>query len=228
MQYAGFAAAVAWLFYESVWAFLIMAPGLIFYMKYWERECMEKKKREFALQFQEAIRSLAASLRVGYSLENALKETKKDINILYDEQTAICREFNYMIRQLYLQIPVEQILFEWAGRVDQEDLKNFVGVFVIAKRSGGDSITVIRDSIAQIRDKIEMQREIDTILAARKYEFRVISAIPFGIIAYMKLSFPEFMAMLYGNLLGTGVMTLCLAAYAGAFYLGRKIVNIEI
>ena len=198
------------------------------YLRHWKKECLEKKKREFALQFQEAIRSLAASLNVGYSLENAIKETKKDINILYSEQTAIHREFDYMIRQIYLQIPMDQILYEWAQRVDQEDLHSFVSVFVAAKKSGGDSLKVIRDSISQIRDKMEMQREIDTILAARKYECKVMSVIPFGIIAYMKLSFPEFMAALYGNLIGAGVMSACLAVYLGAWYLGQKIVNIEI
>ncbi len=133
-----------------------------------------------------------------------------------------------MIRQIYLQIPMDQILYEWARRVDQEDLQSFVNVFVTAKKSGGDSLKVIRDSIAQIRDKMEMQREIDTILAARKYEFRVMSVIPFGIVAYMKLSFPEFMGALYGNLIGAGVMSACLAVYLAAWYLGRKIVNIEI
>ena len=181
LKYAGFLALVSWLYYESVWAFFFCAPGIFLYLRHWKKECLEKKKREFALQFQEAIRSLAASLNVGYSLENAIKETKKDINILYSEQTAIHREFDYMIRQIYLQIPMDQILYEWAQRVDQEDLHSFVSVFVAAKKSGGDSLKVIRDSISQIRDKMEMQREIDTILAARKYECKVMSVIPFGL-----------------------------------------------
>ena len=228
LKYAGFLAVIAYLYYESVWAFLLFLPGVFFYLRHWEAECIEKKKKEFALQFQEAIRSLGASLHVGYSLENAIKETKKDISILYNEQTAIRRELDYMIRQIYLQIPMEQILGEWAERVDQEDLRSFVNVFVTAKKSGGDSLAVIRDSITQIRDKMEMQREIDTILAARKYEFKVMAVIPFGIIAYMKISFPEFMDVLYGNVIGAGVMSVCLGVYLAAYYLGEKIVNIEI
>ncbi len=64
-----------------------------------------------------------------------------------------------MIKQIYLQIPMDQILYQWAGRVDQEDLHSFVNVFVAAKKSGGDSLRVIRDSIAQIQDKMEMQRK---------------------------------------------------------------------
>lgn len=224
----GILAVISYLYYESAAAFFLLMPAVFIYIKRWEKACMEIKKREFAVQFQEAIRSLGAALYVGYSLENAMKETKKDLSVLYGEGTAIQRELDYMVRQIYLQIPMEQILTEWSRRVDQEDLRSFVNVFSAAKKSGGDSLAVIRDSISQIRAKMEMQREIDTILAARKYEFRVMSVIPFGMIAYMKISFPEFMDSLYGNPAGTGVMSVCLGIYAGAYYLGRRIVNIEI
>lgn len=219
---------IAYLYYESIWAFFLLTPAIVGYMKIWEQECVQQKEREFRQQFQEAIRLMLASLNVGYSLENAIKETKKDLDILYNGQTAIQREFTYMIRQVFVQIPTEQILEEWADRVKQEDLQNFVNVFVTAKRSGGELLSIIRDSIGQIRDKIEVEREIETLIAAKKYEFKVMSAIPFGIIGYMKISFPEFMEILYGNVLGVGVMSICLMIYAGAYYFGQRIVNIEI
>lgn len=221
-------AIIAYLYYESIWAFLILSPLIVQYMRRWEQACILQKKREFRQQFQEAIRLMLASLNVGYSLENAIKETKKDLDILYNGQTAIQREFNYMIRQIFIQVPMEQILEEWAERVNQEDLRDFVNVFVTARRSGGDILSIIRDSIGQIRDKIEVEREIETLVAAKKYEFKVMSVVPFGIIGYMKISFPEFMEMLYGNAVGIGVMSICLAIYAGAYCFGQKIVNIEI
>ena len=66
-----------------------------------------------------------------------------------------------------------------------------MNVFVAAKKSGGDSLRghtgLHRADTGQDGDA----EEIDTILAARKYEFKVMSVIPFGIVAYMKLSFPR-------------------------------------
>ena len=123
---------IAYLYYESIWAFFLLTPAIVGYMKIWEQECVQQKEREFRQQFQEAIRLMLASLNVGYSLENAIKETKKDLDILYNGQTAIQREFTYMIRQVFVQIPTEQILEEWADRVKQEDLQNFVNVFATA------------------------------------------------------------------------------------------------
>lgn len=216
------------LFYESVWAIVVCLPLGILYFRNWEKECLERKKREFRLQFQEAMQSVAASLNVGYSLENAMREAKKDLNVLYDRNAMIQKEFDYMLRQLYIQIPMEQVLTEWADRVKLEEVRNFVDVFCMAKRSGGDMMGIIRNAISRIRDKMESEQEIETILAARRYEFKVMAVIPLGIIAYMRLSFPEFMGMLYDSMAGVGVMSICLTVYISAYYLGQRIVSIEI
>lgn len=219
---------ISWLFYESWLAFVCLIPAGVWYFLHWEAGCIRRKKLEFTGQFREAIQSLSASMRVGYSVENAMKEAKKDLSILYREDTAIQREFTHMVRQIYLQVPMEQIMEEWADRVDQEDVRNFVNVFVMAKKSGGNMLGIIRNSADRIRDKLEIRAEIDTMLAARRYEFKIMSAIPFGMLAYMKASFPEFMGILYGNLPGAGVMSVCLAMYFGAYMLGERIVNIEV
>ncbi len=219
---------VSYLFYESVIAFIALLPFGLWYFLRWEAECIGKKQREFQAQFREAIQSVSSSMRVGYSVENAMKEAKRDLSILYSEDTAIQREFTHMVRQIYLQVPMEQIMEEWSGRVCQEDVRNFVNVFVMAKKSGGNMLGIIKSTTDQIREKLEVRAEIETMLAARKYEFKVMSAIPFGMIAYMKVSFPEFMGALYGNMLGIGVMSVCLGIYFGAYMLGERIVNIEV
>jgi len=224
----GLLALVSYLFYESIAAFFILLPFGVWFFLRWEAECIEKKQREFQAQFREAIQSISASMRAGYSVENAIKETKRDLSLLYKENAAIQREFTHMVRQIYLQVPMEQIMEEWSGRVEQEDVRNFVNVFVMAKKSGGNMLGIIGTTTRQIRDKLEVRAEIETMLAARKYEFKIMSAIPFGMIAYMKVSFPEFMGILYGNLLGIGVMSVCLGIYFGAYMLGERIVNIEV
>lgn len=221
-------AVLAYLFYESWIAFILLTPIGVWYFLHWESERIEKKRQEFLEQFREMIQSLSVSLQVGYSVENALKETKQDLSMLYKEDTAIQRELTYMLRQAYLQMPMEEIMEDWAKRVEQEDVWNFVNVFAMAKKNGGNAIGIIRNTAREIREKLDVQLEIETILAARKYEFKVMAVIPFGMIGYMKVSFPEFMKILYGNLLGTGVMTGCLAMYCSAYILGERIVNIEV
>ena len=170
-------------------------------MKYYERmicQVEEKGKRRFERQFQDALQSLEAQLNVGYSMENAIKEVQRDLQIMYDRHTLIVREFTYMVRQLNLNVTAEAAWKDFAARVALPEVDTFVTVFSLAKRSGGDSILIIKNAVRQLGDKAEVKREIDTVIAAKKMEFQIMSVIPLGIIGYMRLSFPEFMAGLCG------------------------------
>ena len=172
--------------------------------------------------------SLATALRVGYSVENALRETKRDLLRLYDRKSRIIHEYQIMIHQLDINFSTEQVLGELAKRVIHEDVENFVTVFSSAKRMGGDSINIIRRTTSSMMDKIEVERDIQTILSAKEFEFNVMSFIPLIIICYMRLTFSEFMGILYGNLLGVGIMTAALGVYFSAVMLGYKIIKIDI
>ena len=51
--------------------------------------------------------------------------------------------------------------------------------------------------------------------------------IPAGVILYMRVFSSEFMEVLYGNLTGFLLMSVCLAIYGAAFALGLKILRLE-
>lgn len=193
-----------------------------------EQEEARKKELEFQIQFKEAIRAVSSALNTGYSVENAFREAKTELKLIYPADARISRELLVITRQLRMHIPIEQILEEFAFRARTEDVRNFVTVFAAAKKNGGNMIGIIQNTVGQIGDKIDVKREIDTILASKRYEFRVMSAVPYAIIGYMSLSFPEFMDSLYGNVLGIGVMTVCLVIYMGAYYLGVRLIRIEV
>lgn len=206
----------------------MLLPIGVWYYRNLEQECIRLKKQEFETQFKEMIQTLSSALNTGYSIENGIRESQKELELLYPEDTPIRRELLLMVRQLRMQVPVEQVVEDLAKRVQLEDVENFAAVFVTAKRSGGNLMEIIRNTTRQIGDKIDVHREIQTILAAKRYEFKVMSVIPYMLIAYMRLSFPEFMTCLYGNLIGIGVMTVCLMIYIGAYYLGVKLIEIEV
>lgn len=222
------AGLTAWLYYRTLLAVPMLSPVWAWYYRSLERECMEKKRRKFEAQFKEMIQTVSSALNTGYSIENAIKESQKELRLLYSEREPILREVMILVRGLKMQMPVEQAIEEMAQRVDIEAVENFAAVFATAKRSGGDIMAIIRSTASQIADKIDVQREIATVLAAKKYEFKVMSAIPYGIIAYMSLSFPDFMMCLYGNMFGIGVMTICILIYIGAYYLGTRLTEIEV
>lgn len=218
----------AWLYYRSLWALLILIPVFYRYYLGLKEDKIRRKKEEFLGEFKDMIQSMASSLNTGYSVENAIRQTHREMLVMYPKEARINRELGVMAQQVYIHMSAEQIFEELAGRVRLEEVRNFSHVFGAAKRSGGDMIGIIQNTTKQIGDKIEVQREIETELAAKQYEFRVMSAIPYVMIAYMALSFPEFMSCLYGNPIGIGVMSICLGIYIGAYALGVRMVKIEV
>lgn len=220
--------AVSYLFYGTVLWAILLSPYLIRYIKSWETQIIKKKKQQFQLQFKEAIQSLSAALNVGYSVENAMREVWKDLQLLYQKEELILKEFRIMTRQLDMNVPAETALQEFALRTEDEEVQMFVTVFSMAKRSGGDMVMIIKNAVSQISEKIDVMRDIETMMAAKKFEFRIMSIIPFAMICYMKISFPAFMEVLYGNVLGVIVMSICLAIYVTAFEIGKRIVEIEV
>lgn len=147
---------------------------------------------------------------------------------MYEKEEIICKEFAFMVQQIRIRIPAEEVFEGLAERVCLEDVRNFANVFSAGKRGGGDMMSIIKSTAGQIGDKIDVKREIDTILASKRYEFRVMAVIPYVIIAYMTLSFPEFMGCLYNNVIGTGVMSVCLGIYLTAYVFGARLVEIEV
>ena len=79
-----------------------------------------------------------------------------------------------------------------------------------------------------IEEKIDVKKEIDSLLSAKKMEHTFMSLMPAGIILYMRLTSPGFLDVLYHNIAGVCIMTICLILYLTAFFFGRRMVQIEI
>ncbi|MFI3208203.1 MAG: type II secretion system F family protein [Eubacteriales bacterium] len=219
---------ITYLFYHSLWAVVLFLPMLLPYIKWWEYQQELKKKSEFQLQFRDYLQALMAALRTGYALENAISEGKRDLRQQYEDDARIIQDIGMIEGLLSMNIPIEQAWKEWANELNIEVLSQFTTVFMIAKKSGGDSIAIIQNAISNICETVEIEMEISVILAGKKMEFYIMSFVPLGIILYMKLCFSQFMGVLYGNAFGIILMTICLGIYVLAFWWGNKMIQIEV
>lgn len=221
-------AAADYLFYESPWALIPMIPVPALYLRWRKKERIRQRKRKLNYQFKDALTSMSVAVQAGYSVENAVSACAKDLERLYESGTDILEEFRYMESQQRISVPVEELFLDFGERSRVEDIENFAAVFYTAKRTGGDMSRVIQKVARMVGDKIDVKKEIEATLAAKKSEQTIMSIMPAGIIVYLKLTSPGFLDMLYGNPFGICAMTVCLGIYAAAYWMGRKIVDIEV
>ncbi len=219
---------ISWLFYRSPWGMLAFVG--VWPFLYWGRKRTEIKKQQQRLreQFKECIRVVTASLYSGYSVENAFLEAEKELTRLLGQKAEMCRELRVINQQIRLNIPVEALLADLADRSGVEEIVRFGQVFGFAKRNGSDFARVLRETSQRIGDKIELERELQTMVAARRLEQRIMNVIPMGILFFVDLTSPGFLQVMYSGVPGRLIMSLCLLVYGGAYLLSGKIVDIRI
>ena len=219
---------ILYMFFHSVFVFFLL-PGIIyFYHGYYKRSLLQQKLEKINLQFKDAIKALAAALRAGKSVENALRESLREMLVIYGVEAPISRELIIMVNQVSLGIPLEKAFEEFALRNPIEDINTFVSVFKIAKRTGGDLVEIINNTADSIADKIDTRNEISVVISSKKLEQKIMSIMPLGILCYIQAAAPDMLTPLYGNLKGFLIMILCLLVYAAAYFLSVKIMKIEV
>lgn len=217
------------LFYRSIAICLIGSiPGGILFYRRRKRILAQKQKNELTWQFRDAMESLISAMTAGYSVEHAVKEAKKDLSQMYSEKDLIIRELAEMEKRIDLRIPIGELLDDLGTRSKVEEIKLFAEVFKTAQKSGGHLLDIMRRTSISIREKIEIQRQISTMITGKRLEMRCMTAIPLFIIAYLQISSPEFLNPLYHNLAGGIVMTIALLVYVGSYLLAYRIMSIEV
>lgn len=224
----GLCGLTAYVFYRSLEAFILLVPFGLLYPFYKKKDLKKERLRQLTLQFKEGIQVLSSFLSAGYSLENGLSMSVRELTVLYGKGAMITEEFERLAAGVRINRPVEQLLGEFGKRSGIQDVDHFAQVFGIARRSGGELVEIIRQSAGVIRDKIQVQEEIHTMTAARIFEQKIMNGIPFGIVLYIDFTSPGFFDAMYGTWMGRLIMTLCLAFYAGAVILSGRILDIEI
>lgn len=219
---------VSYLFYGSWISFFCMLPFLFYYLKQEQKKLQKKRLRQLRKEFKEGIQILQAALDAGYSVENAFSESCKDLVMLYPDGSYITTEFQRIVKGIRMNKTPEEMLEDFAVRSGLEDISNFAEVFMIAKKSGGDLLLIIRSTAKVIREKIEVENEIETMMAGKKMEQKIMNIIPFGILAYVRLTSGDFLDVMYGNVLGIGIMSICLMVYVIAVLLADRIIDVEV
>ena len=213
-------ALVSYVFYRSFAAFVLLLPALIPWLKYKSAEYREKRKELLKLQFREMMIAVIAGLEAGYSVG-------KDSIARESSDADMCEELKWISRNLRNNANLEDLLSDLAARSHVPEIRDFADVFSIAKRNGGDLPSILRETASLIGEKIEVKREITTLISAKKMEQNIMNVVPFGIIIYIDATSPGFFEPLYHNLFGVVMMTVMLAVYAVAYLLASKILKIE-
>ena len=219
---------ISYFFYRSWIACIGLIPVLALFLREKKKELAKKQRQNLSMQFKDLILTVSANQKAGYSIENAFRESYRDMAMLYGEEAVICAELRYIIVGLDNNVVLEKLLYNLGMRSGLPDVVQFADVFLIAKRSGGSMTDILSKTAAVIEQKTETDKEIQLMISAKKMEQKIMNMVPFLIILYVGTTSKGFFDALYHNLIGVIIMTVCLGFYLAAYLLSRRIVDIEV
>ncbi len=206
-------------------ASLLSIPCLRFYKKM----RIEKRKNELQGQFRDLLYSISVSFSVGRQMTEALQEAEENMRLIYKENSHITLEVKAMVKRLVLSKESEEsVLNDFAERSGIDDIRNFIEIYLICRKTGGDLIRVIEKATDMICEKISIEKEIRVITAQKRMESNILVMIPIGVLVLLQFSSQGYIGVLYHAMIGRIIMTLSLAMIGVSYYLSHKITKVEI
>ena len=221
----GFALLTSWLFYdlEPVSVLLLGVIPLFIYGFKKKRRALRTERMD--IRFKDALQYFRNGLDAGYSPEHSIADTAKGLAGLYGKDAEITKEFMIIAGKLQTGMTMEQAFTEFAERTGAVRIKEFADLFRILKRTGGNLNKVIAGTLSDLSDSISLRRDLNVVIAAKKGEFYIMSAIPYGILLYLRLLAPEMSAPLYHSMFGIGFMTVILVCCAVCHIFGKTVIE---
>lgn len=220
---------IFYIFYHNYFIAAISMVLTFVYIRAVDQFLQKSRNQMIVQQFNQFLYSLSSALVAGRSVENAFREIEQDLKLLYPDETSfIIRELRAINNRVSNGLSLENSLLEFSKLQGNQDIKNFAIVFSVCKRSGGDLVEVIKKTANIITNKIELEQEIEILIARKKFEARLISLAPVVIIGLITWSASDYMTPLYGNPLGQMVMSIALLLIFLSTIISNLIMDIKV
>lgn len=215
-------------FYRSIIITIICFPLSILFLAYKSRELKKRKNAELSVQFKEVLISVSGSVRAGYSLENAFIEAENEMKVFYGNKSQIAKELSILRLGLNNGKTLPVLINQMGKRNESDYIEEFANILVIGKQTGGNLTQIIDSYVHMLEEKLQVEQEIETIISSKKYEQKIMNCIPFVIIFYIDITSKGFFDVLYNNILGRIVMSICLLIYIVGVFWAERITDINI
>ncbi|MBC7539577.1 MAG: type II secretion system F family protein [Bacteriovorax sp.] len=183
---------------------------------------VEKRIKAYSLQMVDALQLLANGIRAGLSVPQSL-------GMIVDEMPApISQEFNIILQQNRIGVPLEECFENLAKRVPTEDNDMFVSSINILRETGGNLAETFDTIVDVIRERVRLQQKIDTFTASGMFQGMVIGAMPYALGLIYYLQDPASMTPLFTTIIGFIMLFFAVLFDLAGIYVIMKIVKIKV
>lgn len=225
----GITFVIVYIFYHSLIFAMISLMLLKPLDKVYEKYRVKKLRDELNFQFKDLLYSISASTAAGRQMGEALREGLENMKLIYRDDSQIVLKLETIIKRIYqIRESEEIVLIDFAISSKLEDIENFVDAYLTCRTTGGDVEKVVLKSAALIIDKIALKKEIHALTSQKKFEAKLLTAMPLLMLVFLQIVSPDYLEVMYTTLTGRFLMTLSLVGIILSFYISAKITDIKL
>jgi tight adherence protein B len=211
------------LFLGFPWYFQILAVIIGFALpKVFMKQKRKKRLARINHQLIEVLGVMANSLRAGFSFMQAMQLVGKEL------PDPLGPEFERVVRQAGLGIPLEKVFNELVERLPNHELEIVVQAILAQKKSGGNLAVLLETMEETIRGRVRILEELHTLTAQGRMSSWIITLLPVGLALYLSLVNRVYFAPMLEHPLGWMMLFLASVSIIIGWVVIQKIIRIEV
>jgi tight adherence protein B len=197
---------------------LLLVVAVPFGARFLVRFKAARRQAAFADQLDDSLQLMASSLRAGHSLLRAVDAVSQDA----DRPTA--DEFARIVNETRVGRDLNDAMDEVAERMGSDDF-TWVAQAVAIHREVGGNLAEVLDAVGHtIRERNGIRRQVKALSAEGKLSAVVLMGLPFGIIGFIYLTNPGYLAGFTESAVGYGMLGVAaVMMLAGGLWLKKTV-----
>jgi tight adherence protein B len=214
---------IAAFIFLAIWGpLLIVAAGVPVTVRALIKRKLNKVRDEFVGQLPDNLQVLASALRAGHSFTGAFAV------VAADAPEPARREFQRVVADEQLGVPLEESLREVARRMDNTDVEQVALLAELQREAGGNMAEVLDTVVETIRDRFDLRRLVNTLTAQGRMARWILSLVPVFLLLVIGLLNPSYIAPLFASSAGRVALLVAAGMVVAGSMLIKRIVNIKV
>jgi tight adherence protein B len=171
-------------------------------------------------RFADALGSIAAAVRAGASLPQALAYAAGEA------EPPVREGLEQLVGDLQVGLPIEQALERWRVASSGADTDLVVGALELHRRSGGELPAVLEQVTSTIRGRVSVAREVRSLTAQARLSAWILGLLPVGFFAFLMITARSDVQGALGTPIGVSCIVVGLLLEGGAVLWIRSLIRV--
>ena len=195
----------------------------------WQEKNYSQEK--LRLQFKEFLEIISISISggSGRSMENAVEDSLRELQMIYNQDSDIVREIALIVSDYrHAGIPMVKGFEELGERSDIDDVLSFAAIYKTIEGKTSDFGYIIAQTRDIIKDKVEIAMEIQTEINSAKSEAYMMLVLPLVLVIMMSTMGSGFMDSLFTTAIGRIAATVGVICTFVSYVIATRAAEIDV